>query len=204
MIPALHLLPDVRGVIQIGANAGQEVPYFERFTRRLLLCEPLPALAAALTTQYPHATVVRCAVGTEEGVRDFHVASNNGESSSLHVPVDHVTAYPEITFLPPIPMDVVSLPSLFVRTGLDPADYNVLVTDTQGSDLDVLRSAGDLLSQWDLLVCEYINTPLYAQTCTVTDLTAYVAPFGFRLHETGNDYQGAGDVVFLHDRITRQ
>lgn len=201
MIPALHVLPSVRGVIQIGANSGQEIPYFLQFTSNLLLCEPLPHLADALIARYPFATVVPAAIDTTEGERLFYVASNNGESSSLLAPEEHRTAYPEIQFAPPVTVQTTTLAQVFARTSRDPDAYNVVVTDTQGHDLAVLQSAGELLSRWDLIVCEYMNTPLYTEPGTLNAITDYVAPHGFQLVHTAYEQHGAGDALFLHDRI---
>ena len=44
----LKLLDNVTGVIQIGANSGQEVNYILNYTKNVILIEPIPTLAESL------------------------------------------------------------------------------------------------------------------------------------------------------------
>ena len=58
--------------------------------------------------------------------------------------------------------------------------YNVLVMDTQGAELLVLKGAGDLLKSFRYIKTEAADFEAYVGCCQVEDLSEYLARFGFR------------------------
>jgi hypothetical protein len=87
----------VRGIIQVGACAGQELPILEKYTQNIMLIEAHPHLTNHLIAKFPKYVVIETALGNENSERDFYLASN-GESSSLLKPYKHIIHHPTITF----------------------------------------------------------------------------------------------------------
>ena len=98
MIEYFNQISSIKGVIQVGANLGQEVGLFKRYTNNIILIEPIPQLAQYLGNNHPDCLVIPCALGSIDSQMDLHLASNNGESSSLLKPLNHTVYYPDISF----------------------------------------------------------------------------------------------------------
>jgi len=184
---------NIKGIIQVGANTGQEVSMFEQYTKNIMLIEPHPRIVDLLKTKYPKYTIIETALGNEDLERDFYVASN-GESSSVLKPKQHLTIYPTITFNEIRKVQVRKFKSLEI----DISGYNVVITDTQGCDLDVLKGFGELLNGIDLIISEYIDTELYENNQGLNLFIEYLT--NFKLIETFDVNSGAGNAVFK--RIT--
>jgi FkbM family methyltransferase len=184
---------DVKGIIQVGACNGQEISLLENFTKNIMLIEPHPHLANFLKVRYPEYKVIETALGNENNESDFYTASN-GESSSLLKPHKHIKFHPTITFNDIIKVKV----QRFEDMKIDISGYNVLITDTQGTDLDVLKGFGSLINNIDLIISEYINSDLYYGNQGLNLFVEYLK--NFKLIETFDENQGAGNAVFK--RIT--
>jgi hypothetical protein len=77
-----------------------------------------------------------------------------------------------------------------------PTSPNLLVVDTQGADLKVLRGATETLKQVDGLLVEVAEAPLYVGGCTFAELRAFLEPLGFHLRQLRTDAVGHGDAFF--------
>ena len=184
---------NVKGIIQVGANTGQEVPILEKYTQNIMLIEVHPHLINNLKLKFPNYIVIETALGNENTERDFYLASN-GESSSLLKPNKHLDFYPTIKFNDTMKVKV----QRFEDLGIDISSYNVLLTDTQGVDLDVLKGFGNLINNIDLIISEYINTELYEGNQGLNLFKEYLKDF--ELIETCDENLGAGNAIFK--RIT--
>jgi len=200
MIKYLDMV-NVKGIIQVGANTGQEVPIFEKYCQNVILVEPLQEpllhLYNLLHLKNLQYIVIESALGIEDEEKDFYLASN-GESSSLLKPNKHLVFYPTITFNDTMKVKVQRFDTLVEKLKIDMNDYNVVVTDTQGCDLDVLKGFGNLINNIDLIISEYINTELYEGNQGLTLFKEYLKDF--ELIETCDENNGAGNAIFK--RIT--
>lgn len=146
----LQLLPDAlavlgiepAGVIHVGAHHGEEVPVYQRCGfESITLVEPDPASCALIATQpwIYEVTLVRAACAPAGSAATFHRTADDVFSGLLPNPGQETVD----TFT------VATMPVSAVQ-----ADHpaNVLVIDTQGTELDVLRSAD--LDSLDLVVIE--------------------------------------------------
>jgi FkbM family methyltransferase len=186
----------VRGIIQAGSNSGQEVPIFLKYTDRMILCEPISQHSTALAKAYPQALVLGIALGSTDFVGTLHIASNAGESSSLLQPADHLVHYRGIRFTSDASVSVRRFDSVAKDMSLDMFKYNVLITDCQGYDLEVIKGFGELITGLDLIVCEYINTPLYLGNASLSAIKEWLDGYGFVLLETSDECLGAGNAFF--------
>lgn len=196
MIEYFNQISTIRGIIQAGANTGQEVSLFENYTNNIILIEPIPQLAHHLSQSYPNYLVVPCALGSINAKMDLHLASNSGESSSLLKPLNHTVYYPDITFGQSIEVPVRTFNSLIDDYKIDIDLFNVLVSDTQGYDLEAIKGFGSHIQKIDLVVAEYINSNLYENDASLEDMVSYLIPLGFELVNTFSENLGAGNAVF--------
>lgn len=196
MIEYFNQISTIRGIIQAGANTGQEVSLFENYTNNIILIEPIPQLAHHLSQSYPNYLVIPCALGSINAKMDLHLASNSGESSSLLKPLNHTVYYPDITFGQSIEVPVRTFNSLIDDYKIDIDLFNVLISDTQGYDLEAIKGFGSHIQKIDLVVAEYINSNLYENDASLEDMVSYLIPLGFELVNTFSENLGAGNAVF--------
>jgi hypothetical protein len=112
MIEYINQIPNVRGIIQVGANSGQEVEFFKKFTNNIILIEPIPQLANCLNQTHPDCLVIPCGLGSTNVQMYLYLASNGGESSSVLKPISHTIYYPDITFDESIKIEIRTFESL--------------------------------------------------------------------------------------------
>lgn len=141
----------VKGIIHVGAHEGEEVDEYMEITSNIALWEPIPSLAKKLKNTWPATQVVQAAAWNEETKIDFWVTSL-GEGSSPLRPLEH-----EI-------VDTIDVAAYRIDEVHENDEYNVLVIDTQGSELHALKGCD--LTKYDIIIVEtnsrqrYENAPL--------------------------------------------
>ena len=196
MTEYFNQISTIKGIIQVGANLGQEIGLFKNYTNNIILIEPIPQLAHYLSQSHPNYLVIPCALGSVNTKMDLHLASNNGESSSLLKPLNHTVYYPDITFGQSIEVPVRTFSSLIDDYKINTDLFNVLVSDTQGYDLEAIKGFGSYIQKIDLIIAEYINSNLYENDASLEDMSNYLIPLGFELVNTFSENLGAGNAVF--------
>lgn len=176
-------LPLLRGVVHVGANSGQERGLYDSYRLPVLWIEPIPEVFAALQrniASYPDQQAVQALVASADGDEvDFHVASNDGASSSMLELAKHKDLWPTVVYKRSVRMTTRTLPSVVAAAGLDMARYNGLVMDTQGSELLVLRGAVALLHHFDFVKTEVADFESYKGCCQLNDLGRFMDEHGF-------------------------
>lgn len=192
---------NITGIIQVGANTGQELPVFKKYTNNIILIEPLQQLCNVLTAICPECMVVPYAVGLEDTNLDYYLSSNNGESSSLLKPKNHTIVYPGITFRNMGKVPVRKVDTLIEQYGDKFNTCNVLMSDTQGYDLEVVKSFGTKITQFELIYLEFINNGLYEdETNNIPSISEYLNQFNYTLFEIDGDVNGSGNVVYYKSK----
>jgi FkbM family methyltransferase len=189
-------LKNIKGIIQIGANSGQETSLFSDFTSNIILVEPIPDLVNNLKNLFPNYMVLPYALGSSNSEMDFYLASNNGESSSLLQPFNHTVFYPNIKFDHTIKVPVRTFKSLIFELDIDMNLFDVLISDAQGYDLEAIKGFEEYINNFNLIIVEYINSSLYKNDGNLNSIIEYLTPFGFSLIETFDENLGAGNAVF--------
>ena len=183
----------IRGIVQVGANIGQEIPLFKQHTNDILCFEPLPQQFQTLVNLYPFVTAYNYALGDKNEIKDMHFANNNGASSSFLKPNKHTEHYDYISFSNIQNIRV----KRFDNSEINLHPYNVLVSDTQGYEIQVLLGFGSELEKIDAIIIEYNNCDLYYDNATLTDITNYLSPFGFELIEKQTEAIDWGNALYI-------
>lgn len=176
-----RLCADIKVLGVIGAHKLDELPLIDRIfprLRRIHVFEPLPAALVALRAlaqRDARITVVPVAIAENDGTAEFHVSSNDGESSSLLDFGTHRALFPEVRMRETIRVRTRRADSVIPELGLEPPDAAII--DVQGAELQVLRSFGsDLLSRVRLIYTEVSTEPVYAGSGLLSDVEAFLAP----------------------------
>jgi FkbM family methyltransferase len=150
----------------------------------VLWIEPLPEVFAALQTNlasFPRQRALQALVtDRDHQTYPFHVANNEGASSSILEFKDHQDIWPEVQFTGTLSLEGTTLVSLLRKHDIDPADYDALVMDTQGTELRVLQGAVPLLRSFLFIQTEVADFEAYAGCCQLHDLEHFLKKHGFR------------------------
>jgi FkbM family methyltransferase len=175
-----------KGVIHVGANIGQEAGLYDQYGLPVIWVEPNPEVFEVLRSNvkaYPHQIALQGLVTDVDNAEyPFHLANNGGESSSILDMHLHTEVWPDVKYERTIQLRSRTLPSLLKDNHIDLAGYDMLVMDTQGSELLILKGAAALLKDIRYIKTEVPNFESYKDCCQIEDLEAFLAPYGFREH----------------------
>ena len=185
----------IKGIIQAGANVGQECNLFKEYTNKIIYFEPLPSVFQTLIKNNPGIDAYNIALGDKNETKKMYVASNNGESSSFLKPLNHLKYY-NIQFNNEITVPIKRFDSL----NIDITPYNVLVSDTQGYEVKVLKGLGEGINTLESIIIEYINSNLYENDSSLEDISNYITPLGFKLIKVYGENNGAGVALYIKNK----
>ena len=193
-----------KGVIQAGSHYGQEVGCFDQLgINKRILFEPSPHAFGVLSEGLKHRTdcafyLVNHALGNEnKDVEMFMETANRGESNSILAPAMHLTQFPDIRFDEKQVVEMVRLDDWAEKMNLDISEYNLLVLDVQGYELEVLKGAEKTLENVNVVVTEILREELYEGCVMYQELEAWLNQRGFQM--TNSNWVGGsyGDAIFI-------
>ena len=109
--------------------------------------------------------------------KDFYGLSGDAGTSSLCRPIGRFENLVDRVYS----VETISLASILDNLNYDRID--VLKTDTQGNDLNVLKSAGEHLKNVDFIYAEYDESDDYENANTGEELDAYLEEMGFECYD---------------------
>jgi FkbM family methyltransferase len=177
-------------VIDIGSNVGD-------ITRRLLQdknnfvisVEPIPSLANNLKTwesNHSNLKVINCAISDADGEQTFYVNEPHYTSSlkKFNDEVKNKWVNP-LGYGNEIIVKTMKLSSLIEHLSLENETISFIKIDTQGSDLDVIKSAEKYLSQIVEIKCEAFITDkqndLYVDEAKSVEIIEFMNQNNFEL-----------------------
>lgn len=179
-----RFLSSARGIIHVGGNVGQEAATYAKHDLPVAWIEPIPDVFAQLQQNikpFGEQRAIQALVTDRAGVDcDFHIASNNGASSSVLPLGRHRELWPGVGVDQTIALTSTTLDSLVNDNAIEPARYDALVMDTQGSELMVLRGAERLLPSIRFVKTEAPDFESYEGCCTRDELAAHLVARGFK------------------------
>ncbi|HEY4381278.1 MAG TPA: FkbM family methyltransferase [Acidobacteriaceae bacterium] len=179
-----QFLHKAKGLIHVGANTGQERKLYAQHGLKVVWVEPIPSVFATLQSnlaQFPDQVAFERLVADRDGAKyTLNIANNGGESSSILDLARHREIWPDVAFTGALELEAVTLSTLVREQAIDMNAYDGLVLDTQGSELLILKGAGDLLVQFRYVKCEVADFESYAGCCQLPELNAFMASKGFK------------------------
>ena len=192
-----------RGVIQVGAHVGQEVPLFKALgARRMILVEANPSVYRTLQQNVAamdvNALLANCAITDFDGDTELTLASFD-QSSSLLPLAHHSVEYPQIRAIGKVRVPARRLDTLVRQEfRVDPAEFNVLEIDVQGAEGLVLRGAGGQLAHVDAVYVEINYKPMYEGCLLIDAIDALLLDAGLIRVETHCAHSpNWGDALYL-------
>ncbi len=178
-----RFLRHARGVIHVGANAGQERDKYAKRDLDVLWIEPIPHVFEELernVRHYPRQRALQALVAGEDGKEyPFHIANNNGASSSIFELDEHRRMYPNIVTNETIVVQSVTLPTLIETHDVPLSRYDTLILDTQGSELLVLEGSEPILRHFEFIKTEAPNFSAYKGCPLLAEIERFLDEHGF-------------------------
>jgi FkbM family methyltransferase len=180
---SFYFLPQVRGVLHIGANYGQERDLYAKNGLRALWVEAIPDVYQKLVENlrpYPNQKALNYLLTDQENKEyAFHLSDNEAASSSIFEFAEHKQLWPEVKMVRQINLRSATLPQMFKREQIRAEDYDALVMDTQGSELLILKGARVLLPNFRFIKTEVADFESYKGGCVLTEMDAFMKENGF-------------------------
>jgi len=177
---------DIRGVIQIGANTGQECHQWRNSgIKNQIYFEPVPEAFEQLEKNSPHqgfnVHCYRLAVSDKSGELSFYLGREHGNSSFYDLDPNRPAAHSHNIHSHRINVPTVTLDQFFSEhKEVDLNDYNLLYLDTQGSELDIMKGAIETLKKIDFIATEVSYEIIY-QSPLFEEVNSYITAHGFKL-----------------------
>jgi len=130
-------------------------------------------------------------------VRDFHVASNDGISSSLLWPKEHLWQHPGVAFGRVIQVPTLTLDTLIQEQGINIEEYNFLHMDIQGAELLALRGMTKTLPHIDAVYTEINFLEMYTGCGLVDEIDGFLADYKFERRLTDDTGLGWGNALYV-------
>jgi len=166
------------GVLHIGAHRGQEAEAYYKAGTKVLWVEAIEDIFRELLVNiepFPNQRAMLALLGDEEKIVEFHISSNDGESSSIHQ-FDQGHG-PTIEMRSSRHLSMKRLDSLLSPE--EAAFYAHWVVDVQGAELTVLIGAGSLIDSCFSLDVEVSTFNLYKGGTKFQDLDIFLRHKGF-------------------------
>lgn len=172
-----QLKPLIRGVVHVGAHVANEAAVYEGI-KDVLWVEANPNIFAQLQENVrPHGHRTALALLSDKAEwTEFNVMSGDGGCSSARKPTKHLEYYPDITVTRTFPILSTTIDKLLDERG---SDANLLVIDTQGHELDVLRGAVNHIGQFDFVIAEAYPVAMYEGGATSGELCNVMLAGGY-------------------------
>lgn len=186
----------IKGLIQIGAHYGQEYKSYQRLNiANLVFFEPLSQNFEILKSRVKgNAKLFNKALGNENKTIKMCVESaNKGMSSSILKQKKHLEQYPEIIFDREELVEMVRLDDILE----DKENYNFLVIDVQGYELEVLKGSRDTLKNIDYILTEVNRDELYENCVIIEELDEFLGEFNFTIIKTTWEGGSWGNAYYL-------
>lgn len=188
----------IKGIIHVGAHKGQEVNLYEKLgIFKIILFEPIPKIFEELKIKFEGKYLIfNTALGNSQGEVIMNIENvNDNKSSSILEPHKHIEYYPHIIFTEKLKVKLTKLDNFYSFH----QDYNFLVIDTQGYELEVLKGGSNFLEKIDYIICEVNKEELYMGCPIVTEIDSFLSLFGFNRVETSWSWDNEtwGDALYI-------
>jgi FkbM family methyltransferase len=174
---------NAKKVIHIGAHRGEERYDYAKRNLHVLWIEADPKKIFDLQANLRGFQNQRCFQGLlgshAQSQCEFHIASNDGASSSVYPFGQHNLLWPEIDMYEKIYLPKVTLPELLVKENIAISDYDTLIMDVQGSELDILRGIPDLPQIFTRIQLEAADFPVYQGSPLKMEIDEYLNKIGY-------------------------
>jgi len=198
-------LKDKRGVFHIGAHTGQEIDWYEAqsFTRGIWF-EPNKELFPELQQhleKYDNHMAFNIGIHDTIQTATLHIASNDGQSSSILDLGTHKKYYPNIHYVKDQEIKLMRMDDFLQSNSVDINEFNFLNVDVQGVELNVIKSFGELIRKLDYIYTEVNVEELYVGISLLPEIDEYLERFEFCRAGTYMTNRKWGDAFYIKKNL---
>ena len=194
----------IRGVIHVGANDGYEIDWYLKLgIRHILAIEPEREAFAQLWKKFQGVLDVQLyngALGNNERYDILQVPPGNTGGSTFLNELPHGPAVTRVTYkyYSWQQVYVVKFDWIASLLPINVDDYNCLVVDVQGMELQVLKGFGPHLEKMDCLNIECSEVPLYDGEAPASEVVAWLGERGF---DAITPIEPHNDILFVRKGV---
>jgi FkbM family methyltransferase len=194
-----------KGAIHVGANTGGERDWYvkEGFIP-VLWFEPNTDIFWKLgdnILNYEKNIAFNIGIHDTLKTAKLHIANNKGLSSSILEFGTHSKYRPDIKYIDEQEIRMMRMDNFLFLTERDIKDFNFLNVDVQGTELNVMKSFGNLLGVLDYIYTEINEEQLYKDCALVGEIDEYVRKFGFKRVDTYMTKHKWGDAFYINGNV---
>jgi len=188
-------------VLHIGANTGQEASLYETNGIKAWHVEAVPDIYKELQENLkgmPNQFALKKCLSSTSGLSViFNVANNGGQSSSLFDLGRHKSSYPMVEYTHSIELTTSTIDEIVANGEVD-EDFDFLLIDAQGAELEILTGAQKTLSKGYIkkALIEISVEPIYNGGASYLDVCSYLRNQGLYLREAVFNNEGWTDALF--------
>lgn len=140
-------------------------------------------------------------------MKEFHIANMGGQASSIFPVGLHKSIWPKIHYSESLEFQTTTLDSLICERVIEESNRNMLVLDTQGSELEILKGSIQNLHNFDFIVAEAADFELYEGGCSESELVLFLEEQGFSVERRTkfaslpSEEGGCFEIVFMNRSV---
>ena len=209
----IHLLKDVRGVIQCGMGWDpKEVEIWNQHgIKNQIYVEPLPRAFATLLTETakyrsPDTDIhcFNCAASNVDGEAKFHVSINPNSCSLLEFDEGRPEILKNDYMTDTIKVQTFRLDSLVKLIGIDWKKYNLLFLDVQCGEHLVLAGAREVLPYMEYVAMEVATVSVYTGSLLYDEYSMLMWGLGFEEFAKEPLYVTPEGEVYTYDVLYKR
>ncbi len=196
---------DIQGIIHIGTNDWYELEFYLGMgIEKIIGFEPLSEPVDRLLNRYGNTKeflsgmvgIYNVGLGNFNGFANINVASGDGQSSTFLIPTKkYLKQFPDQK---PILKERVKVKrySDFIKSHseINVYDYDCLVLDVEGYEMEVLAGMGGLINHFKYLNIECSGSPTYEKGPTAKEVIDHLDNYGFKQQTPIEDHN---DIFFI-------
>jgi len=189
------------GIIHIGANDGEEIPFYKEIGIKNLICiEPIPSKCRDILGYHPDVKVIECATGDTDCTADLHLTNDQSKKgSSLLEDVEDKLAFNNGgTSVETIKVDVRRMDKICGEIQDEIKNFNCIVIDVQGYELQTLIGFGSCINLFDFWSIECSRDPVYKGEHPAKEIIRYMKEHGFTQDSPIEEHN---DIFFVSQHI---
>ena len=188
----------ITGVISIGGHYGEEYPIYKSLgIKDITFFEPVKSSFDILKNSVgSECNLINKALGNQTGKITMNIEKENqGFSSSILKPKLHLQQYTWIKFGYSEEVEIDKLDNFQF-----PIDYNMIVIDVQGYELEVFRGAIETLKNIDYIYSEVNLEELYEGCVLLTQLDDFLGKYNFQRMEIVLEHPLWGNALYIKNK----
>lgn len=179
-------LKTAKGIIHIGASKGNERKIYKHYPNlNVLFVEALPdvyEILKAKTQGNPKwKSLNYCVTDKDDTMTKFYRSSNRGLSSSIYEFFGHKEIWKHISMVETLEIPTITLPTMLQREKIDVSNFDVLLMDTQGSEILVLNGAEQIINNFEYIISEAATFEAYKGCGMLADIEKFMDNNDFEL-----------------------